>query len=409
MPANLASGIGGSVARGLDVQLIELTEVDCRVQLFHLLDQNRDRLQAARCFYVSTHPYFNERKLIAQAIEKLASFAPFSQRDVVVLDRSNELSLKLSPESTELLHRFCQAHDFAPRRVIFSSQGNTVSDYLPSGSNFSWLPYDAWPIRFALETAQSMPPGDFDFEHLYHCPTNFLCTNGTVRTHRHILMDHIKNSPLKDAVTLSNLRTRRDKNAASVGNDILKRFKDFAHLVSETGDVAYFPEATIPDDEFHNVGGTKGAWPGPRALTFPHRAARDTHVALVTESEFLAGIARVTEKVFKPIAYHRPFVLFGNYRSLALLREFGFETFPDQIDESYDMITSANERMKFLLSEVNRLYAILNDIDSRKRFLDGVRAICAHNQQYLLNGFVGVVDKAAIRSFNQIMERPPLS
>ena len=60
-----------------------------------------------------------------------------------------------------------------------------------------------------------------------------------------------------------------------------------------------------------------------------------------------------TEKVFKPIVLHQPFVVLQAPGSLEYLRSYGFKTFGDWWDESYDTIQDPNERMQAIADIVN--------------------------------------------------------
>lgn len=52
----------------------------------------------------------------------------------------------------------------------------------------------------------------------------------------------------------------------------------------------------------------------------------------------------VTEKTWKPIAHHQPFVIHGCAHSLKHLRELGYQTFGSHIDESYDQCEDHTKR-----------------------------------------------------------------
>jgi hypothetical protein len=62
-----------------------------------------------------------------------------------------------------------------------------------------------------------------------------------------------------------------------------------------------------------------------------------------------------TEKVFKPIVLHQPFVVLQAPGSLAYLRSYGFKTFGDWWDESYDTIEDPTERMQAIADIVNSI------------------------------------------------------
>jgi len=60
-----------------------------------------------------------------------------------------------------------------------------------------------------------------------------------------------------------------------------------------------------------------------------------------------------TEKVFKPVVLHQPFVVLQAPGSLLYLRSYGFKTFGAWWDESYDTIKDPQERMQAIADIVN--------------------------------------------------------
>jgi hypothetical protein len=57
----------------------------------------------------------------------------------------------------------------------------------------------------------------------------------------------------------------------------------------------------------------------------------------------------------RPIACGHPFILAAGPGSLKLLRSYGFHTFADYINESYDDIQDAQERLAAIVSEMRRI------------------------------------------------------
>ena len=66
-----------------------------------------------------------------------------------------------------------------------------------------------------------------------------------------------------------------------------------------------------------------------------------------------------TEKVFKPIVMHQPFVVLQAPGSLEYLRSYGFKTFGDFWDESYDRIVDPVLRMQAVADIVTVSYTHL--------------------------------------------------
>ena len=105
----------------------------------------------------------------------------------------------------------------------------------------------------------------------------------------------------------------------------------------------------------------------------------DTYFSLVTETVCAEStLSFRTEKIAKPLAMGHPFIVAstpGFYRDLHNL---GFSTFANVIDESFDMIDNAQQRM-------DRIIDIVNDLCEQNlgSFLSACRDICKYNQQHL--------------------------
>ena len=65
-------------------------------------------------------------------------------------------------------------------------------------------------------------------------------------------------------------------------------------------------------------------------------AAADSMFYVPTETVYFGKRLHITEKTFKAIALEMPFILVAPAHSLEYLRSYGFQTFSDTIDESYD-------------------------------------------------------------------------
>lgn len=63
----------------------------------------------------------------------------------------------------------------------------------------------------------------------------------------------------------------------------------------------------------------------------------------------------ITEKTTKPIVMKHPFMILSNYGFLKNLRELGFQTFEDHIDESYDMEQDVEKRIAIIVENLTRI------------------------------------------------------
>jgi len=105
----------------------------------------------------------------------------------------------------------------------------------------------------------------------------------------------------------------------------------------------------------------------------------DTYFSLITETVCAEStLSFRTEKMAKPLAIGHPFIVAstpGFYRDLHKL---GFHTFGRIIDESFDSIDGAQQRMDRVVDIVHDLCQ--QDLDS---FLSACKDICKYNQQHL--------------------------
>jgi hypothetical protein len=75
---------------------------------------------------------------------------------------------------------------------------------------------------------------------------------------------------------------------------------------------------------------------------------------LVTETEMRARPSRITEKVLKPLVNFHPLLVLGNPGALEIIREYGFATFEDLFDESYDAELDPRRRFDRVYEQFRR-------------------------------------------------------
>ena len=83
-----------------------------------------------------------------------------------------------------------------------------------------------------------------------------------------------------------------------------------------------------------------------------------TGMEIVLETVFDDSRWHLTEKALRPIACGKPFMLIATAGSLKYLRSYGFETFGDHIDESYDLETDPVTRLTAAIQEMSRIAAM---------------------------------------------------
>ena len=106
----------------------------------------------------------------------------------------------------------------------------------------------------------------------------------------------------------------------------------------------------------------------------------DTWLSVISEASFadINGQLFLSEKVFKPIVCHHPFIIMGDRGSLRELRKMGYKTFDGFVDERYDTL-STWERYDAIIEELKRIIAIKD----KASWFESMRPILEHNYKTL--------------------------
>lgn len=84
----------------------------------------------------------------------------------------------------------------------------------------------------------------------------------------------------------------------------------------------------------------------------------------------------LTEKILRPIACGQPFLLVGTANSLAYLKQYGFKTYGDFLDESYDEEPDIIKRMEKVIAVMSNL---------KDKDYAAIKAIADWNRQYFFS------------------------
>jgi hypothetical protein len=104
---------------------------------------------------------------------------------------------------------------------------------------------------------------------------------------------------------------------------------------------------------------------------------------LVTETVATGRRHHLTEKTFKPIAMGMPFIIVGTQGSLRYLRSYGFKTFGDLWDESYDDEPDDSKRIE----KIAQVLKLLNGLDEhRQDIFESAHEIIEHNWNHFYHG-----------------------
>jgi hypothetical protein len=108
-----------------------------------------------------------------------------------------------------------------------------------------------------------------------------------------------------------------------------------------------------------------------------------TDIEVVLETLFDDLRLHLTEKTLRPIAMGQPFILAATYGSLKYLQEYGFKTFSDCWDESYDMMSDSVERMNKIVEIMKQ---IVNWSDAEREIkIAQAQKIADYNKKYFFS------------------------
>lgn len=119
--------------------------------------------------------------------------------------------------------------------------------------------------------------------------------------------------------------------------------------------------------------------PNQSMMLSPMSELMQSFIFLVTETCYFQNKTHLTEKIFKPIVLRMPFILVGCAHNLAYLRSYGFRTFSDFWDESYDTIEDPVLRLKAITKIIKDISAL--GLDKQKDMLLAMEPILEHNYQ----------------------------
>ena len=118
---------------------------------------------------------------------------------------------------------------------------------------------------------------------------------------------------------------------------------------------------------------------------------------VVSETNFYNDKLHLTEKIFKPIAAKRPFILVSSPGNLAYLKSYGFKSFSDWIDESYDNEYDDNTRLNLIVNEVSKLCNL-----SRQELIEmhkDMHYILEYNFKHFYGEFKNIIVNELVTNF----------
>lgn len=260
---------------------------------------------------------------------------------------------------TSLSQQFAQFRNILIKNNIFNADfyipcfGNMYSsdfdilNYNHYGWNFLRYNVDLpWINKDIIDIKEYMSDDDLNVKEIQY---NFLHMNFTHRMHRQLFSKFLIKEKLmsKNCVAINTSRNESSNNIKFIKNDkcialgmndswvlskgLLDLWKNY-QLIDHVN-----PEI---DQEFDRA-----------TYNFVKLGA----VYIISETVFNHPYPRFTEKTISALLSHRPFIIIGAPNSLNALKEKGFATFDNFIDESYDKITDPTQRLEQIFDLVKSI------------------------------------------------------
>jgi len=233
--------------------------------------------------------------------------------------------------------------------------GGTVPDA------FSHLLYDHFltqPFRYEENCSAANRTNEI-FEKK-HKPYKFLFLNGRSRPHRRALINEFEQRGLLTQALWTNLDTHAGPVHLLPPEYEVEQFQPFM----QTSDQGF-----VKAELFNNLWGEIYIRPEPYI---------DTYFSVVTETVFDYPHSFRTEKIAKPLCQGHPWICAANPGFYRDMHNLGFQTFGHVIDESFDQIDNAQDR-------INRIVTIVDDLCGQDmlQLLAACESVCKYNQQHL--------------------------
>ena len=113
-------------------------------------------------------------------------------------------------------------------------------------------------------------------------------------------------------------------------------------------------------------------------MVVPYLVYNESYYTVVTETRY--DRVFLTEKTAKPILAKRLFIIVGAQHTLKRMREHGFKTFGNVIDESFDDEPDNEKRWTMAMEQVEFLCTT-----NHRDVLTKIQPIVEHNRKFLIN------------------------
>lgn len=273
----------------------------------------------------------------------------------------------------DFFHKECVEYNISPKQIIYVTGNMIVEDVYNEWVNKNQIkdklkvigyPHFEFDMgRSAYERTKTENPLPTIEKHLTYKTNNleniktFACLNKRLRFHRIWFYSYLYESGLLDRGLVS-------MNKFEIGNyffegEALEEDK-LKPMIEKLPLLVHGKRNDELDDNFY-------------INRFNDQICLDTFLTVISEAH--CGDSDETmflsEKTFKVIACRHPFIIMGNKDSMKKMRQIGYRTFGDMIDERYDSLPT-HDRLKYIVETINKIDHIKDKIEWYKGLNDTI-------------------------------------
>jgi len=334
-------------SKGLPIKICRLNDIKLNDNFYYVISH--------RCALESLYKY-NENNIWELPIEVENSI---KYKNLKVIFLSEHESFK------EINNSFKELKDIILKKGLNENQFFIINNnsLLNDANIFAESNINVHKINFLLDSVSSgMNIKLLESDFIEDKKFIFLCHNRRPKEHRLAILTYMKNmNLLENDITDWSLTYGIHNN--KLGD--INKFQPYINfknkkLLYDYKEICSKPKLSFyeSDKDWFNNEHNYDAWNHLELNTY-----KNSYINIITESHFDILDVHITEKSFKPFYYYQmPIFLASQNHILKMKEEYDLEFFDDLIDHSYDNEIDDIKRLHMVLSEIDRLSKMQNEI-----------------------------------------------
>ena len=290
-----------------------------------------------------------------------------------ILIRQNQEGINFN--DCEKIYKDCIKYNIPLEKIILSSDIFNFNDIVVKMEDkyncnfnikyftFPWALYQAAHLIETLQESNNI---------VNSINTNkefkLLCLNRKLKDNRVFILSYLLLKNYEKSSLLS-FDTKFIDDIDNMYNIINSNYNNKIDVISGLSKLIDMKKSVLDVDNFND---------NIRLITDDKRLYDSSFISVVTETETQPDKVRFTEKLLKPILNYHPFIVYGPTNILQILKYYGFKTFNNYLDESYDLIEDKVDRAIHIFNQIDNI--MMWDNDTMNKFIENIKDILIYNR-----------------------------